>query len=41
MNNCSVHRVQISAGSLSALALDGYNHIGIAPGECCLVCLCG
>lgn len=35
-----VHRVQRSAGSLIASALDGDNHIGIAPGERCLVCLC-
>lgn len=35
-----VHIVQGSPGSLIASALDGETHIGIAPGERCLVCLC-
>lgn len=33
------HRVQISAGCLVASALNDDNHIRIAPGERCLVCL--
>lgn len=35
-----VHRVQRSADSLVASALEGDTCIRIAPGERCLVCLC-
>ena len=35
-----VHRVQGSADSLTAAALEGDAQIRIAPGERCLVCLC-